>query len=166
MRSTRRFATQAAFALARPTKLTPELQAAIIADVEGGASPEVAAQAAGIDRATFYRWMARGAEDEQAYVGFRDGLLKAGAMAEVAAVKYARSGESGWQGSAWWLERRHPDRYALDRITKRLMREKLRAEIAALKARPEADDGNYELVTEVTHQGEAPVAISTDAEAD
>lgn len=47
----------------KPTKLNPELQAKIIARVQRGADPDTAAQAEGIDRATYYRWMKQGRED-------------------------------------------------------------------------------------------------------
>lgn len=48
----------------RPSKLTPELQDQLIERIERGVDPDVAAQAAGIDRATYYRWMKAGREDE------------------------------------------------------------------------------------------------------
>lgn len=44
------------------TALTPELQVAIVKGVKTGAHPSTAAQALGVDRSTFLRWMARGAD--------------------------------------------------------------------------------------------------------
>jgi hypothetical protein len=46
--------------MARPTKLTPEVQAAIVEAIRAGSFDWVAAQAAGIDPATFREWMGRG----------------------------------------------------------------------------------------------------------
>lgn len=49
----------------RSTKLTPELQSEICKLIAAGNYPEVAAEANGIDRATFYRWMAKGKKKMQ-----------------------------------------------------------------------------------------------------
>src|SRR5438477_285568 len=44
----------------RPTKLTPELQDAICADVARGMPPVAAARRNGLHRSTYQRWMAEG----------------------------------------------------------------------------------------------------------
>lgn len=66
----------------RKTLLTPETQAKIVSYVRAGAYDWVAAQAAGISTATFYRWM-EGKTPEHAE--FRDAVLEARAQARIAA---------------------------------------------------------------------------------
>jgi hypothetical protein len=71
----------------RPTKISPEIQGAIALHVEAGNYPEVAAQAEGISKATYYRWMQRGEEDEAAgrrtvYREFRERITRARAKAQ------------------------------------------------------------------------------------
>jgi transposase-like protein len=51
-------------AIGRPSKLTPELTDRIVERVLKGIEPDTAAQAEGIDRATYYRWIKAGREDE------------------------------------------------------------------------------------------------------
>lgn len=46
--------------MARPSKLTPNVHAKVVAAITAGAYAEIAARHAGIDEATYYRWMARG----------------------------------------------------------------------------------------------------------
>jgi transposase-like protein len=46
----------------RPLKLTPEVQQKIVAYIRQGAFPWVAAQAAGIGKSTYHRWMLEGAK--------------------------------------------------------------------------------------------------------
>lgn len=71
----------------RPTKLTPELQRSIVELVELGNYAEVAAQACGVAKTTFYRWMQQG-EDAQAagkrsiHRDFREAVTRARAKAQ------------------------------------------------------------------------------------
>ena len=46
--------------MGRPTKLTPELATAIVTLIQHGVHPPIAAGAYGVDKATFYEWLARG----------------------------------------------------------------------------------------------------------
>jgi transposase len=43
----------------RPTKLTPEISGAIVRAIANGTTAKAAAESAGIDEATFYRWLKR-----------------------------------------------------------------------------------------------------------
>jgi hypothetical protein len=49
----------------RPTLLTPEVEAHLIASIRAGAFESGAAEAAGIGRRTFVRWMQQGREDDE-----------------------------------------------------------------------------------------------------
>jgi hypothetical protein len=112
--------------LARPSKLTDALVAEICERIANGAYPAVAAQASGIGATTFYRWQA---ENE----AFRESVKTAAAIAECESVGYVRAGEQGWQGSAWYLERRYPDRWAQDRKKKRVEMDLAKAKLAEMK---------------------------------
>ena len=106
--------------MARPTKLTPAVLERIVQAVKAGLTYEVAAQAAGVDRATFYRWKARGEHDQHGpYRDLCDVLKKAEAEAEAHMLGIIRdAAPTQWQAAAWFLERRYPERYGRrDRTT-------------------------------------------------
>ena len=71
--------------LGRRGKLTPELRDAIVKLVVAGNYPEVAAQANGINRVTYYRWMSRGRSDKEGpYCDFCNAIKDASAKGETA----------------------------------------------------------------------------------
>ena len=99
----------------RKTKLTDELQQQVVSYIRAGAYDWVAAQATGIRKATFYRWMQAGERGRQPYAGFFAAVREARAVARVAAemevkrdnplawLRYgpgrAKPGEPGWTES-------------------------------------------------------------------
>lgn len=121
----------------RPTKLTAELQETIIDAVLDGAYLETAAQAAGINKTTLYRWLRRADEAEAValeqfdsdsepelaelynhidpaewvYLDFRHALKSTEAWAELELLRMARRGGNGWQAQMTVLERRHPAKW-------------------------------------------------------
>jgi hypothetical protein len=102
--------------MARPTKLTPEVQERIITALRAGNYQETAANYAGISGKTFYEWMARGETGEEKdviYREFRDAVQKAKSDAEVRDLylidQAAQSGS--WQAAAWKLERKFPHKW-------------------------------------------------------
>ncbi len=99
--------------IGRPTKLTPELQAKILTAVRAGNYVETAAAHAGINKATLYDWLKRGADEESGiYREFSNAIEKAWADAEVMDVLLmSKAAQENWQAVAWRLERRHPDRW-------------------------------------------------------
>ncbi len=92
-----------------------------------GNTNEIAAEAAGITKATFYNWMKRGRkaklaleEDEDinvpdselVYVDFFDSVKKAKAEAIASAVVNVRTAmPTNWQAAMTFLERRDPDHW-------------------------------------------------------
>lgn len=84
----------------RPSKLTPELTAAICEDIRTtGAPAKVAAQAHGIGRSTFFDWCARGAKEEAAgsegrHRDFLDAVAQAKAKWQVEALRKVEDIES------------------------------------------------------------------------
>jgi len=100
--------------MARPTKLTPEVQERIITALRAGNYQETAARYAGISEATFYDWMARGREEPgSAFAEFLEAVEKAKSDAEVRDLylidQAAQTGS--WQAAAWKLERKFPHKW-------------------------------------------------------
>ncbi len=110
----------------RPTKLTPELQAKIIERVERGIEPDTAAQAAGIDRVTYYRWMKQGRQEEGTpFAEFATAVARACAESEAVLVERWLGGDE--QGIGFG-----PAKAAAEflRLTKRRYGEKVRIQVA------------------------------------
>src|SRR4029453_14197293 len=93
----------------------PDTVQTILETVAAGNYLEVAADLAGISRATIYEWMKRGEAGEPPYALFSDSVKRASARAEAAEVaKVRKAGElpQYWTASMTYLERRHPDRWS------------------------------------------------------
>lgn len=111
--------------MARPTKLTPQVQDVIVEALKLGLYADQAATLADISEFTYYNWIKRG-EAEQAridngetpdpnetiYVEFSKAVKKASVQGQADALSRVREGDKGWQGSAWFLERRDRQRWA------------------------------------------------------
>lgn len=87
----------------RPTKLNDELTAAIVARVTRGHDPDTSAQAEGIDRATYHRWMRQGRADiesevESVHETFARAIARACAEAEVKLVDTWLGGDEQGKG--------------------------------------------------------------------
>jgi hypothetical protein len=96
--------------MARPTKLTPELQTQIVAYITAGSYVETAAKAAGICKDTLYEWLSRGAKGDEPYRAFSDAVQRAlgqGELRDIAIIDNAAK-NGVWQAAAWKLERRNP----------------------------------------------------------
>jgi transposase len=95
--------------MARPTKLTPEVQARIVDAIRAGNTREAAARFAQVSERVVYLWLRKG---ERARNGSPCGLLFQAVMeaenaAETEAVAIIRLAmRHKWQAAAWWLERR------------------------------------------------------------
>jgi hypothetical protein len=102
-----------------PDKLVTKGEA-VIGAISIGVPRAIAATAAGISEATFYRWVAQGAEyadmedaqltdDQRRLREFREEVEKADAGAVVFAVEQVRKAmPDTWQAAMTWLERRYP----------------------------------------------------------
>lgn len=99
--------------MGRPTKLTPEVQEKIVSLVRAGNYPEVAAQAAGVGRSTYYDWMRWADEKGKPYSDFSEAVKEAQAAAESHAVTIIRKAamDGSWQAAAWFLERSKAERW-------------------------------------------------------
>jgi Xaa-Pro aminopeptidase len=110
------------------TKLTPERRDVIVKALEAGNYDEVAAQAAGVSKASFYNWLKRGEaelervesapnarmrQSERPFVDFLDAVTRARAQAEPEMVARIKElGQQDWRALAWFLERRFSGRWA------------------------------------------------------
>ncbi|MBH8598606.1 MULTISPECIES: hypothetical protein [unclassified Thermoactinomyces] len=110
--------------MARPTKLTPDIQKKIVSIIRLGHYIETAAAYAGISKQTIYNWMRQGAREEKGkYRNFHDAVTKALAEAEIRELAYIDQAakKGSWQAAAWILSRRFPNRWgketALDSLT-------------------------------------------------
>ena len=94
-------------------KLTPERQAEIVKFIEAGNYANVAAVCAGIHPETFSNWMKWGRERRKGiYFEFFDAIQKAEARGEARHVlNIANESKKNWQASAWYLERKHFERW-------------------------------------------------------
>ena len=99
--------------MARPVKLTEDLQNKIVSILEKGNYVETACALAGISKQTFYNWRNRGNTQKSGkYRGFLDAVEKAIATAEIADLKIIdQAAQKNWRAAAWLLERRSPERW-------------------------------------------------------
>ena len=100
--------------LDRPAILTPKAQRTIVEALTNGSYLTTACTLAGTTTHTFNYWRRlyeQGVEHAQVYADFFTAVKKAGAKAENDALRTIRDGESGWQSSAWFLERRFYKRW-------------------------------------------------------
>lgn len=98
----------------RPDALTPEAGEKILSAVRAGAFLKEAAEHAGVDERTVYRWLERGEQSGQPakFGQFRQALMRARADAHVGAVAIIRRAMSeDWRAAAFYLERTDPKRW-------------------------------------------------------
>lgn len=118
--------------MARPTKLTPEVRDKIVKAISAGAYATVAAKAAGIGESTYFRWLEEATKEnaKPELVEFRESVKEAEAQAEIANIALIRTAAQAgtWQAAAWYLERKHAERWG--RTTK------LQAELSGPNGNP------------------------------
>lgn len=121
----------------RPSDLTPALQRKILAMIRDGVTPEIASVAAGVNRATYYRWQARGREEvDGPFRDFCDGIEKAIAECEARAVHVVtKAFPNSWQAAMTLMERRFPDRWGRRERIDVYEHEKVRQEAERIAAR-------------------------------
>ena len=116
----------------RPSKLTDDTKRKLVLALRAGNDQKVAAQMAGIGETTFYRWMEMGEKEnaQKEYREFWELVKRAIAEAEIDAVaRIQQAAQNGrWQAAAWWLERKHPERWGRN--------DKIRAEISGPNGEP------------------------------
>lgn len=94
----------------RNSKLTPAVQASIVAWLRQGASVGRAAAMAGISRASVFSWVKQGREGDPDYEDFAIAVSKA--RAEYAQEQLAKINDAqDWKAAAWLLERMYPSEF-------------------------------------------------------
>jgi hypothetical protein len=95
--------------MARRTKYTKELVAELLQILTEGNTIETACGCVGIGQETFFGWQRNKTEFAEAVQKAQKAAIRRNVgIVQVAAKK-------SWQAAAWWLERRHPQDYALRR---------------------------------------------------
>lgn len=95
--------------MARPDKLTPEVQERIVTVIRDGNTRAAAALYAGIGETTLYRWLQTGGRSRNGSKcrELWEAVKKAENATELESVLIIRTAaQKSWQAAAWWLERR------------------------------------------------------------
>jgi hypothetical protein len=89
----------------RPTKFTPDLLEKLAEAIALGCPDRIACDRVDIDEETLHDW-------RHHKPGFSEYLNRARSERMIIRIKRIDSGEAGWQGSAWMLERRWGTHFA------------------------------------------------------
>jgi hypothetical protein len=92
----------------RPSKRTPEITDQICEAISYGLTDEEVAALVGIDDSTLTSW--------KKIPEFSGAIKSAVAARKLARLKRIESGESGWQGTAWAMERQFPDQFSAPEV--------------------------------------------------
>lgn len=100
----------------RPEKINKEIIDAICEDISQGYSFDQAALRNGISASTFFRWLNRGKsiDADSIYKYLVEQVREAANFSEAEALQLVRSSaivNRNWKASAWFLERRFPEKY-------------------------------------------------------
>jgi hypothetical protein len=91
--------------MARPTKLTPEVQKQICEAIRHGATFDAAAQSAGVAYETFNEWRK---DTRIKFVKFSEAVKRAEADGQLDLLeRIETAGKNDWRSAAWVLEHRH-----------------------------------------------------------
>ena len=99
--------------MARPTKLTPEVQELIVDGINAGLTFRLTCARAGVNPSTFYRWLDQGeAAKTGRYREFCEAVERAKADSALRLVsQITLQAPTDWRAAAFMLERRFPDDY-------------------------------------------------------
>jgi len=97
----------------RRTILTPEIIKQAVALISVGNYACTVAAYLGIHQSTWFNWLAKGEKARDGiYKEFVDAIKKAEAVPEIRAVTgIVDAAKENWQAWAWFLERKHKDRW-------------------------------------------------------
>jgi transposase len=90
--------------------LSVEIITQVDSEIKKGLTREAALKAAGVPQAIYRQWLAWGQEGKSPYDTFLVGMEQAEAAAEAAGVLKLKDAPA-WQATAWWLERRFPEKW-------------------------------------------------------
>jgi hypothetical protein len=92
----------------RPTKRTSKITERICEGISYGLTDEEVAALVGIDDSTLTRWK----KDPE----FCGAIKRAMAIRKLDRLKRIESGDPGWQGTAWAIERQYPEQFSRPEI--------------------------------------------------
>jgi len=107
--------------MAAKSKFTPAKRAAVLTAIRTGVTLDRSAELAGLGRATVWRWLHRGQQDERErrstefadfVAEYRTAQAEADAGLERTLYGIATSGDD-WRATAFVLSKRHPEMYGL-----------------------------------------------------
>ena len=100
--------------MARPSKLTPEIQKKIIEAVKAGNYYEAACAYAGVSYSTLRGWIVKGEKAKSGkYLKFLEAVRQAEAEAEARIVlQWQKAMPEDWRAAQAFLERRYPERWS------------------------------------------------------
>ncbi len=133
----------------RPSKMTPDRVKQICDYVKIGNALSTSFVASGISESAGFKWLKKGREAEKAcapkddpFLQFLQSIKKAESEAEAIKVAHiAKAGQEGnWTASAWWLQRRRPERWNLDHIAKQGEKNKGPVRLKMELPKPTLDD--------------------------
>jgi hypothetical protein len=130
--------------MARPVKLTPEVQARIVEALEMGVPRTVACRFGPVSWSTFKNWMHRGTRPRapRQFVAFVAAIKGAEQKALLHHIRNIHAaGAKHWQASAWWLERQLPEEFSIDRELLNDLKRFLRDRKLELEKGPRAPPG-------------------------
>lgn len=95
--------------MARPTKLTPEVEKAICDAIRDGLTYQAAAEVSGIAVSTLNEWLK---DERPRFIQFSEAVRRANAEAKKELLRRIReASRKDWRAAAWILERRFSDEY-------------------------------------------------------
>jgi hypothetical protein len=98
--------------MGREPKLTPAVEAAIVANIQNCATQEAAATLAGISYRTLRNWMVWGEAGREPYFHFFQALTRARVKVEYKLVdSWWKAAQRDWRAAAALLEKRFPETY-------------------------------------------------------
>jgi hypothetical protein len=130
----------------RPTKLSPQTQAALVAAVRSGCFLNSACNAVGVSYKVFRDWMVKGELAESGvYRDFRDAIALAEAKLEVEIVaSWREQARTDWRAAASYLALRFPQRWTPTASLKIFMQQEIEIEVnlvlEAIAATPTLSD--------------------------
>lgn len=100
--------------MARPSKLSPEIQEKLIRAIKTGCPFATACDYANLDYSTFRRWLIKGEKQGAGrFREFYDAVRRAESGLEVKLIaQWHQSAETDWRAACEFLSRRFPDRWS------------------------------------------------------
>jgi hypothetical protein len=123
--------------MGRPLQIDQKAAAAVIEATGKGVPRGHAADLAGLERTTVWRWMTKGRKQADGpYRIFFNAMKKAEAdFIQRNLEKIETAGADSWQAMAWLLERRHPEQFGPQRQEVAMLRKQVQEMLRLVEGR-------------------------------